>query len=135
VTGPQVTPDVGEVPLGSLVREVAHDLSTLLRQELALAKAETRQEVIKAGKAGGALGGAGLAGWMTLLFVSLAVMFGLGEVMPLGWAALIVAVVWAIAAGGLFVVGRNRMRTVNPVPERTVESVKEDVQWIQSRNS
>lgn len=139
MTGPQSgtdgRPDVGEVPVGSLVREVAEDLSTLLRQELQLAKVETKQEVVEAGKAGGAFGGAGLAGWMTVLFASLAVMFALGAVMPLGWAALIVAVIWGIAAAALFVTARNRMRAVNFVPEKTVETVKEDVQWLQNRSS
>jgi len=134
-TEPGGHPNVGDVPVGDLVREVISDLSTLVRQELALAKAETKQELTEAGKAGGALGGAGLAGWLTILFLSLAVMFGLGAVMPLGWAALIVAVVWGIAAAVLFVVGRNKMRAVNPVPERTVQTVKEDVQWLQSRSN
>jgi hypothetical protein len=138
VTGSHVAPDgrpdVGEVPVGSLVREVAEDLSTMLRQELELAKAETKQQVIEAGKAGRAFGGAGLAGWMTVLFASLAAMFALDAVMPLGWAAFIVAVIWASAAAALFVVGRNRMRTVNLVPEKTVETVKEDVQWLQNQS-
>jgi hypothetical protein len=128
-------PEVGQIPLGDLVREVVSDLSTLVRQELKLAKAETRQELATAGKAGGALGGAGVAGWLAITFVSLAVMFGLGAAIPLGWAAFIVAVVWGIAAAVLFVVGRNRMRSVNPVPERTVETVKEDVQWLQNRSN
>ena len=133
--GPDVRHDVGEVPLGSLVRELTEDLSTLVRQELELAKAETKLEVVRAGKAGGAFGGAGLAGWLTVLFVSLAVMFALGAVMPLGWAALIVAVIWGAVAAALFVVGRRKMRTVNLVPEKTVETVKEDVQWLQNRSS
>jgi hypothetical protein len=55
--------------------------------------------------------------------------------MDLGWAALIVTVVWAIAAGVLFVTGKKKLAEVNPVPERTVETVKEDVQWVQNRNS
>ena len=137
MTGPQTAPDhrdVGDVPVGSLVREVAADLSTLMRQEFELAKAETKREVAKAGKAGGMFGGAGLAGWMTVLFASLAVMFALGAVMPLGWAALIVAVLWGVATAVLFAVGRSRMRTVDMVPEKTVESVKEDVRWLQNRN-
>lgn len=138
MTGQQVAPDgrpdVGEIPLGSLVREVAEDLSTLLRQELELAKVETRREVIEAGKAGGAFGGAGIAGWLTMLFVSLAAMFALDAVLPLGWAAFIVAVCWGALAAVFFMVGRRKMRAVNLVPERTVETVREDVQWLQSRS-
>jgi hypothetical protein len=134
-TGPNSHPDVGEVPVGSLVRDVAEDLSKLLRQELELAKAETKQDVIEAGKAGGALGGAGVAGWLAAVFLSLAVMFALDAVMPIGWAALIVAVIWGVVGVMLFVMGRNRMRAVNLVPEKTVETVKEDVRWLQNRSS
>ena len=135
MTGPNSRPDVGDVPVGSLVRDVAEDLSKLVRQELELAKVETKQDVIKAGKAGGALGGAGVAGWLAALFLSLAVMFALDAVMPIGWAAFIVAVIWGVAGAVLFVTGRNKMRAVNLVPEKTVETVKEDVRWLQNRNS
>jgi hypothetical protein len=135
MTGPNSRPDVGDVPVGSLVRDVAEDLSKLVRQELELAKVETKQDVIKAGKAGGALGGAGVAGWLAALFLSLAVMFALDAVMPIGWAAFIVAVIWGVVGAVLFVTGRNRMRAVNLVPEKTVETVKEDVRWLQNRNS
>ena len=135
MTSPNSRPDVGDVPVGTLVRDVAEDLSKLLRQELELAKTETKQDVIKAGKAGGALGGAGIAGWLAALFLSLAAMFALDAVMPIGWAALIVAVIWGIVGAVLFVTGRNRMRAVSLVPEKTVETVKEDVRWLQNRNS
>jgi len=84
VTGPaEPRPGVGEASVGELVREVANDLTTLVRQEIALAKAETKEELTKAGKAGGAFGGAGLAGWVAVVFFSLALMFALGAAMPL----------------------------------------------------
>jgi hypothetical protein len=126
---------VGEVPLGSLLRELAADLSTLVRQELELARAETKQEVVKAGKAGGMFGVAGVAGWLAAMFATLAAMFALGAVMPLGWAALVVAVLWGVVAAVLFATGRSRMRTVDMVPDKTVETVKEDVRWLQNRKS
>ncbi|GAA0277004.1 phage holin family protein [Cryptosporangium japonicum] len=129
------THDVGNASVGELVKNVANDLTTLVRQEIALAKAETKEEVTKAGKAGGAFGGAGLAGWLALLFISLAVMYGLGEVIPVGWAALIVGVLWAIGAAALAAYGRSKVKEVNPVPKRTVETVKEDVRWVQNRNA
>ena len=116
--------------VGSLISDVAGDLSTLMRQELALAKAEIRQDAIDAGKAGAMLGGSGFAGWMAALFSSLALVWGLGEVMHLAWAALIVTGSWAVIGTVLFVVGRNRLRRLNPVPEQTVQSLKEDKEWI-----
>jgi hypothetical protein len=117
--------DVGNASVGELLGEVTRDLSTLMRQELALAKAEVREEAVKAARAGGMLGAAGFAGYMVLLFASIAAWQGLAEVMASGWAALIVTVVWAVAGTALFVLGRQRMREVNPKPERTVETVSE----------
>jgi hypothetical protein len=121
-------------PLGELVGELAQDVSKLVRQEFDLAKAELRQEAVKTGKAAGILGGGGLAGYLALLFLSLAVTWGLGEVMPLGWAALIVAVFWAVVGGVLFAMGRTRLRSVDPTPHQTVETIKEDLQWAKTRN-
>jgi Putative Actinobacterial Holin-X, holin superfamily III len=117
--------DVGNASVGELIGEVTRDLSTLMRQELDLAKAEVKQEASKAAKAGGMLGAAGFAGYMVLLFASIAAWQGLAEIMPSGWAALIVAVVWAVIGAVLFAVGRKRMAEVNPKPERTVETVAE----------
>ncbi|WP_440088323.1 phage holin family protein [Streptosporangium sp. LJ11] len=119
-------PGAREPSLGELVGEIGEDLSKLVRQELLLAKAEVREE---AGKAAGLLGGAGFAGYMVAVLVTLAVMFGLGNVMDLGWAALIVAVIWAAAGAALYVTGRARLRQVSPKPERTVETLKEDARW------
>lgn len=132
---PGEPPRVADASIGDLVKNVANDLTTLVRQEIALAKAETKDEVTKAGKAGGAFGGAGVAGWLALLFISLAVMYGLGELIPVGWAALIVGVLWAAGAAALAAYGRSKVKEVNPVPKRTVETVKEDVRWVQNRNA
>jgi hypothetical protein len=115
--------------LGDLVAELTGDLSKLMRQELELAKAEIRQEAVKAGKATGMLAAAGFAGYLTTVLLSLALVFALGAVVPLGWAALIVAVIWGIAGAVLYTAGRARLRTVNPTPERTVETLKEDAEW------
>ena len=117
--------DVGAASVGELIGEVSQDLSTLMRQELALAKAEVKQEAVKAGRAAGMFGGAGFAGYMVLLFASIAAWWGLAEVMAKGWAALIVTAVWAVVGAVLFALGRQRMREVNPVPERTAETVRE----------
>ncbi|MEU4534119.1 phage holin family protein [Streptosporangium sp. NPDC023825] len=122
-------PGAREPSLGELVGEIGADLSKLVRQELLLAKAEIREEAAKTGKAAGLLGGAGFAGYMVAVLVTLAVMFGLGNVMDLGWAALIVAVIWAAAGAALYVTGRARLRQVSPKPERTVETLKEDARW------
>lgn len=118
--------DVSELSVGQIVGDVSRDLSTLMRQELALAKAEVRQEATKAAKGAGMLGAAGYAGHFIVLFLSFAAWWGLaGSTGHTGWSALIVAAIWAVIAGVLFVVGRGQLKKVNPKPERTVETVKE----------
>jgi membrane protein implicated in regulation of membrane protease activity len=74
-------------------------------------------------------GGAGFAGSMVLLFLSVAALLGLSRVMAGGWAALIVTAIWAVVAAVLYRKGRERMRTVNPKPEQTVETMKENAEW------
>jgi nitrate/nitrite transporter NarK len=130
MTVPQDRP--AETSIGQLISDISDDLSRLFRQEVELAKAEVRQEATKAGKAAGMLGGAGFAGYMVALLLTFAVVFGLGNVMDLGWAALIVAVVWAVVGGVLYASGRRRLRTVSPVPRQTVETLKEDAQWLKN---
>jgi hypothetical protein len=128
-------PPNSEQSVGELVSGIASDLSTLMRQELDLAKVEVKQEASKAGKAAGMLGGAGLAGWMVALFLSFTLLYLLDSAIDAGWAALIVALIWAIIGAVLFVIGRNRLKAVDPTPHRTVETVKEDVEWLKTRNS
>jgi Putative Actinobacterial Holin-X, holin superfamily III len=119
------TPDVSDASVGELVGQVAQDLSMLMRQELELAKAEVKQEITKTGKAAGMFGAAGFAGYMVLLFASIALWWGLANVMDQGWAALIVTGIWAIIGAVAFVVGRRQIKDVNPKPEQTIETVKE----------
>jgi uncharacterized membrane protein YqjE len=128
-------PDVEGRSVGDLIGEVTSDLSKLMRQELDLAKVEMKAEASKAGKAAGMLGGAGVAANLMLVFVSLALMFALDQIMPIGWAALIVGVLWGIVAAVLAARGRKQLKEVNPKPERTVETLKEDAQWAKTRSS
>jgi hypothetical protein len=121
--------------IGSLIGEVTQDISKLFRQEVALAKAEIKEEAAKAGKAGGMLAGAGFAGYMVAVLLSLALVFGLDAVMPIGWAAVLVAVVWAVVGGVLYTLGRKRLKDVDPVPRQTVETLKEDAQWVRDQRS
>jgi putative superfamily III holin-X len=141
LTAPPTSPnggrsrDASNVSAGKLVTDVTNDISTLFRQEIALAKAELKEEAVKAGKGAGMFGGAAGAGYFALIFLLLAAMFGLGEVMALGWAALIVAGVLLIAAAVLALRGRSTVQSVHPAPTQTVETLKEDVQWARNRKS
>lgn len=118
-------PDVSNSSVGELLGRVTQDLSALMRQELELAKAEVRQEVTKSGKAAGLLGGSGFAGYMVLLFASIALWWGLSNVMDQGWAALIVAAIWAVIGAVLYTTGRGRLKEVHPKPDQTIETVRE----------
>jgi hypothetical protein len=118
--------------IGELIGDITGDLSRLFRQEVELAKAEVRDEAKKAGKAGGMLGGAALAGYLVIVLLSFALVFGLGEVMPLGWAAVIVAVIWAAVGAVLYSAGRKQLKTVDPMPRQTAETLKEDAQWLRN---
>ena len=118
-------PDVEGTSVGQLIGEVTKDLSVLMRQELELAKAELKVEAKKAGQGAGAFGAAGFAGYMVLMFLSFALWWALENVMDAGLAALIVAVLWGVIGAVAFVVGRNKFRSVNPKPERTVETLQQ----------
>jgi hypothetical protein len=124
--------EVGDTSIGDLIGNISNDLSQLFRQEVELAKAELKQEAGKAGKAAGMLSGAGLAGYLTVMLLTAALVAALSNVMDTGWAALIVAAVWAVIGAVLFVIGRNRLKTVDPVPRRTVDTIKEDAQWLKN---
>ncbi|MET8039709.1 phage holin family protein [Micromonospora sp. NPDC005215] len=114
-----------QASVGELLGDVTRDMSTLMRKEVELAKAELREEVSQAGKAGGMFGGAGLAGFLAVLFVSYAVWWGLSNTMDQGWAALIVAVVWAAVAGGLFINARTQLKRARAVLPRTKQTARE----------
>jgi len=119
---PQPPPSAAHVKadnasIGELLGDVTRDLSTLMRQEVELAKAELKQSTSRAGKGAGMLAGAGVGGHFVLVFLSLALMFALGAVMALGWAALIVAVLWAIIAAVLASIGRKELKQIKGLPQ------------------
>ena len=124
-----------EPSLGELVGQATKDMSTLVRKEIELAKAELSTEVAKAGKGAGMFGGAGVTGLYALTFLSLAAMFGLGAVMPLGWAALIVGAVYLGVTAFLAITGKKAFSDLSPKPERTIKTLKEDAQWARHPSS
>ncbi len=115
--------------IGALVSAVTSDAQSLLRQEVELAKAEMRQEASSAGKAAGMFGGAGFAGYMVALLLSLTAVFALAHVLDEVWAAMIVAGGWAIIGAVLFLLARSRMRSVSVTPDKTMQSMKENARW------
>jgi uncharacterized membrane protein YqjE len=121
--------------LGDIVGDISKDLSALVRQEMDLAKTELKQEITKTGKGAGMLGAAGVAGLLTLVFLSLALTYLLDNWMPVELAALIVALLWGAAAAVLGVRGRNQVQQANPQLPTTQHTLKEDVQWAKAQKS
>ena len=110
--------------LGDLLGEVTRDLSTLIRQEMALAKAEIRESAGKAAKGAGMLGGAAYGAGMAVLFLSIALWWALSTLIGGGWAGVVVAVLWAVIALILYTVGRGELKQIEGAPQ-TVETLKE----------
>jgi uncharacterized membrane protein YqjE len=130
---PAATPDDRSV--GQIVGDIATDLGDLVRDELALAKTELKSEATRAGKGAGMLGGAGVAGLLTLIFVSLALAYLLDNWMPAELAALIVALLWAVAAAVLAAQGRKKLKETNPTLPTTQRTLKEDARWAQAQKN
>jgi hypothetical protein len=115
--------DSSSKSLGDLLSGITADVSTLMRQEVALAKAEATQSATRAGKGAGMFAGAGVAGHFVLLFLSIALWWALGNAIGRSWSALVVAVLWAIVAGVLALMGKKEMKSVRGL-DRTADSVK-----------
>ena len=111
--------------LGDLLGQVTQDMSTLMRQEVELAKVELKQSASRAGKGAGMFGGAAVAGYFVLLFLSVALWYALGTTaIGFGWSAVIVAVIWAIIAAILAARGRSEMKKIKGMPQ-TAETLQE----------
>ncbi len=118
-----------EPSLGQLVASATRDLSSLLRQEVALAKVEITRDVVAAGKGAGLFGGAGVAGLFGLVFLSVAAAFGIAALgTPLGVGFVVVGGLYLVVGAVLGLSGRRQLSRVGP-PEKTIETVKDDLTW------
>jgi uncharacterized membrane protein YqjE len=124
--------DLREESIGDLLKRLSQDTSTLVKQEMALARAELTEQGKRAGKGAGMLGGAGVAGLLTLGALTATIIGVLDTAMAFWLAALIVTVVWAAIAGVLALQGRNEIKEATPPAPQTVETVKEDARWAKT---
>ena len=126
--------DLHDRPVGELLKQLSEETTTLVKQEIDLAKAEMSEKGKQAGMGVGMFGGAGVSGLLALIFLSLAAVAALDTGMPTWLAALIVGVVWTAAAAVLALTGKNRVQQATPpAPEQAIESSKEDVQWAKTQ--
>lgn len=114
----------GTTSLGDLLSEVSRDVSTLMRQEVELAKAELRQSTSRAGKGAGLYAGAGVAGILTATFLSVALWWGLGYLVGLAWSGLIVGMLWAVIGVVLALAGKRETDAIRGL-SKTVDTLKE----------
>jgi uncharacterized membrane protein YqjE len=120
---------------GQLVKDLSRDTSLLVRQEIALAKAEMAEKGEKAGVGLGMLAGAAVGALLMLGTLTAFLVLALDGAMPAWTAALVVTLFWGVVAGVLALLGRQALREMgSPMPEQTMESVKEDIEWLKERN-
>ena len=125
--------DARERGIGELVKDLASQTSTLVRQEIQLAQAEVTQKGKVAGRGAGMLAGAGVTALLGLGALTAMVIVALDSFLPLWLAALIMTLVWLAIAAGLAVSGKAALQSATPPLPQTVETVKEDIQWAKTR--
>ncbi|HWC10452.1 MAG TPA: phage holin family protein [Acidimicrobiales bacterium] len=121
-----------EKPVAELLTDMTSDITTLLRKEVEMAVAELKGEARQAAKAGGLLSGGALSGYLSLLFGSLGLAWLLDRKLPRPLAFFVVAGLHGAAAGALLARGRQEMLRVDPVPEQTIETLRENVEWAKA---
>jgi Putative Actinobacterial Holin-X, holin superfamily III len=127
-------PDLRQLPMSELVKQLAEETSTLVRQEIELARAEVTQKGKRAGLGLGELGGAGIVALYALGALTACLIAGLALFIPVWLAALIVTVVYGVIAGVLAMIGRRQLQQSNPTNlERTERTIKEDVEWAKNQ--
>lgn len=135
MASPPANPEMRDASTGELVKQLTEDMRTLVQKEVTLAKAELSEKGKRAGVGAGLLGGGATFGFLALATIVAAIVGLLDTAMAFWVAALIVGVVLAGLAAVLALTGKNKVQEAGPpVPEETVESVKEDVQWLKTRS-
>lgn len=124
-----------ERTLPELLSELTGDMTRLFRDEVELAKEELKQEGRKAGQAGAAFGGAAVVGLLAGVALVLFLGFALDSFLPTWLAFLIVTIVLGAVAAVLGMQGRTKVQEIDPAPEQTIETLKEDAQWLSERRS
>jgi len=128
-----VEPDPRDKGLGELVKDLASQTSTLVRQEIKLAQAEVTEKGKIAGKGAGMLAGAAVVALLGLGALTAFPIIVLDSFLPLWAAALIVTVLWLALATVLALAGKTAIQKATPPAPQTVETVKEDIQWAKTQ--
>lgn len=127
------TPLPRERSTGEIIRDILADIQNIIHAEIRLARAELAEKAQRAGRAGGLLGAAAFAGLFAGACFVVTCIAALAVVMPVWLAALIMGICISCLALGLYVGGRHRLQRVDLVPQRTVQTIRDDVQWAKQR--
>lgn len=119
--------------IGDLFSELAGETTTLVKQEIALAQTELTQKAVKTGKNVGFLVVGGAVAYAAFLAILAAVVIGLGSVVPMWLSALIVGVAVGIMAAILIFSSLNKLKNTSLAPQQTIETLKEDAQWLKKQ--
>src|ERR1700680_4086855 len=114
-------------------QDILHNVQEIVRSEVRLAKTEVREEAVKAKSSAALLGGGTVAGLYAILFLLLVIVYALALVMPNWAAALIVGAALAVGATLMLTSGVKRFKLIHPTPERTVETIRENVEWAKQQ--
>lgn len=128
---PAESTDTG--PVSSIVRDVLHDVSRIIRAEIQLARTELSEKGARAGRAAAVLAAAAVTGLLAVACFVTTCIAAMTLIMPLWLAALFMGILLSLASGGAYAMGRSRLEQVDLKPEQTVETLKEDVQWAKQR--
>jgi uncharacterized membrane protein YqjE len=128
--------DEPEVSLGELVGRLSEDFGSLVQSHIQLAKEEITTEIKEAARGAGFLGGSGVAGSIALMLISFALAWGLAALIDSVWLGfLLVGLMWAIVAGALFIMGRQQLQEVDPLPRQTMDELEEDKKWLSEQTN
>ena len=119
--------------IADVLQDIVANVQTIIRSEVRLAKTEITEEATKAGRAAGMLAGGAVAALFTVWLLLLTILFALATVMPMWGAALLLFALMAAATAILLTAGKKRFKTVHATPEKTIETMKENVEWVKSQ--
>ncbi|MGI5836034.1 MAG: phage holin family protein [Chloroflexota bacterium] len=122
-----------EASFQEVVQELISDIGDLVRSELQLIRQDIRSDMSALIGATTLLAAGGIAALLGVTFLLVSIAFALGTIMPLGWAFFVVGLVVLIAGGIAALTGWNRFKSINPAPEQTIETLREDAEWLQNR--
>ncbi len=123
----------GHPSLADLVRDILQDVGRIVRAEVQLARTELREKAQRAGKAAGMLGGAAVGGLLAAVCFLTTCVAALALVMPVWLASLLMGILLSFMAAGAYVIGRTKLGQIDPVPQKTVQTMKDDIRWAKQR--